>query len=102
VPQLAVLIAALAACSAPRPVPELTPDLFARGEALGFARDELQLGRRTFTHACSECHARPDPLEVPGDGWETVLAVMIPKTGAERAESRALRAFVLTVASTRP
>lgn len=96
---LALMIAVTAACGTLRPVPELTPDLFAGGEALGFTREELVLGRAEYLQTCNECHAHPDPLETPVEGWESVLSRMLPKTRSGAADAAAIRAFVLTASA---
>lgn len=89
-----VLLALATACAAVRTVPELTPDLFARGGALGLDSAEIRAGREAFVRQCGRCHAHPDPRDTPREGWDAVLERMGEKSHSSPRERSAIRAFV--------
>jgi hypothetical protein len=91
----------LAACVAARPIRTLTPELLERGASLGFDAHLVEAGRADFVHACGVCHAHPDPVEIPAEGWDPVLERMFAKSGTTAPRRATIRAFVLTLASAR-
>jgi cytochrome c5 len=87
-----------AACIGPRhsaPAPELSPELFARGQTLGFAANELEHGRAIFKAECNSCHRLPAVDGESPEEWEKVIPRMAKKAGLDAEETAAVRAFVL-------
>lgn len=75
-------------------VPNPTPAMAARSKK---PLETLQRGHEVYMLKCGECHEYMLPEKVDIEDWEDVMPKMIGHAGLEKADEKAVLAYVVAV-----
>jgi cytochrome c5 len=65
----------------------------------GVALAELQQGRSLVAAKCSSCHRTPQPAEHRSEEWPKMIDEMAQRAHVDGSERRAIRDYLLTMAT---